>query len=206
MDAGKIFLARQVHGNNVLVIDEKIRDYEVFKKKVSLEACDALITDQVGVPLTVLTADCVPLILLDPVRRVLGVIHAGWRGTLRRVTEITLKTMAATFHVRPADCLAVIGPSVRGCCYEVDDAVIEPFRGTFNYWERLATRKGPHKWYLDLARANYWQLMTSKVREENIAILNFCTYCNRELFFSYRRDGKKTGRMLSTAMLREGSR
>lgn len=201
IDPGKIFLTRQVHGNRVFSISEQVKDYEALKKRASQEACDALITNQTGIPLTVLTADCVPLIIWDPVQRAIGVVHAGWRGTLQRVTEVTLQAMATTFHTYPKDCRVVIGPSIRSCCYEVGEMVVEPFKATFSYASCLIIQKGNHRWLLDLAQANRQQLIRSGVCEENISTLNYCTYCRSDLFFSYRRDGKRTGRMLSTAML-----
>ncbi len=201
IDPRKIFLTKQVHGNQIFSIDKPVIDYEALKKRASQEACDALITNQTGIPLTVLTADCVPLIVWDPVQKAIGVIHAGWRGTLKKVTEATLQAMKVTFRTHPRDCRVVIGPSIRGCCYEVDRMVVEPFKATFPYADCLLIQKGDHTWLLDLAQANRQQLIRSGVREENISMLNYCTYCRPDLFFSYRRDGKRTGRMLSTAML-----
>jgi len=183
---------------------------------------DAAITGRSGFYLAIQTADCVPILMADASRRVSAAIHAGWRGTLARIVTKTLGRMRFEFGTDPRDVIAAIGPAIGPCCYEVGPEVAQSFAGQFaraGEWfqgpfERLATGEEPNPlpWLtmmppghepppervqLDLAAANRWQLVDAGVNARNIAVSSLCTGCRKDLFFSYRKEGARTGRMLS---------
>jgi YfiH family protein len=185
---------------------------------------DALVTDQPGVLLPVCTADCVPLLLVDPARRAIAAVHAGWRGSLERVAEKTVGEMRRTFHSQPEELLAAIGPCIGACCYEVGEEVVEAFRGRFTRCEGYFTKprlkhsaRAPRSRYprlflssrtpghgpdaggadhLDLVAVTRDQLRNAGLRTRNIHVARFCTACRTDLFYSHRKEGP-TGRMMA---------
>jgi YfiH family protein len=184
------------------------------------EACkgDASITRERGLLLGVQTADCVPILLVDPKNRAVAAVHAGWRGTLARILAKTIGQMQMRFGSKPADLLAAIGPSIGGCCYEVGTEVAIQFTSQFadaaDYFDELRTGDEPNplQWLnmmppghqplpknvlLDLRKANRAQLFAAEVRDANIFVSALCTGCRRDVLFSYRKEGAGTGRMLS---------
>jgi polyphenol oxidase len=187
---------------------------------------DGLITRTPELVLGVQTADCLPIVLADPRRRAVGVFHAGWRGTLKRVVEKGLGEMRRHYGTRPEDVLAAIGPGVHACCYRVGEEVRDGFHSQFAYGRELFREMresdvvhekypllfltarppghGPQErvLYLDLVEANRRQLLDAGVRRENIAASELCTSCRRDLFFSHRGEKGKTGRMLAVAGIR----
>ena len=186
--------ARQVHGATSLIADGQ--------PPGQVGEADVLITARPGIPLAVFTADCLAVVLAEPERRVLAVAHAGWRGTVAGVLGRLVQTLAERFAVRPARLRAAIGPSIGPCCYEVDEPVVGPLRAAFpGDWERWAAAAGPAgKWRLDLWRANADQLVAAGVPAAAIANPRLCTGCRRDLFFSYRKEGR-TGRLAALACL-----
>jgi YfiH family protein len=145
---------------------------------------DALITNRVGVAVSVRTADCYPILLADPVTRSVAAVHAGWRGTAAGVVQETIARMRLEFGTRPEDLWAAIGPGIGACCYEVGEEVARKFG------RDSAGR-------IDLAAANRRQLLEAGVVEERVHALGLCTYCDAERFHSYRRDKSAAGRMIS---------
>jgi YfiH family protein len=201
---------KQIHSDVVCVFDAP-----------PTEACkgDASITDEAGLLLGVQTADCVPILLVDPKNRAVAAVHAGWRGTLARILAKTIGQMQMHFGSKPAELLAAIGPSVGGCCYEVGTEVAIQFTSQFadaaDYFDELRTGEEPNplQWMnmmppghqpppknvlLDLRKANRAQLLAAGLRDANIFVSDLCTACRRDLLFSYRKEGAGTGRMLST--------
>lgn len=184
-------------------------------------AGDGLITNQPGVLLGVLTADCLPVIVVDPRLGAVGVFHAGWRGTVKRIVEKGVGEMRCRFGSRTRDLLAAIGPGIRGCCYQVGPEVREAFESRFSYGNELfretkeqnqihekypllfltARAPGhselPKKIFVDLAEANRRQLANAGVPAKNICDLGLCTACHLDLFFSHRAEKAVTGRMLA---------
>jgi len=155
--------------------------------------CDGLVTNLKGIALGVLTADCVPILLIAPSSGAIGVAHAGWRGTLAGIARNTLNLMAERFKADPADCLAVMGPSIGRCCYEVSEDLASRFKSRFG----SQVVSGRH---VDLPLTNALSLIRAGVPEGNIWICRSCTACRKDLFFSHRRDGV-TGRMLNLIAL-----
>jgi YfiH family protein len=160
----------------------------------AISKTDALITNVPNLPLMLCYADCVPLLIADPKRKVVALSHAGWRGTVAAIAKKTVEKMTEEFGCQPADCLVGIGPSIGFCSYEVDDTVISELQRAFSWWAHVVRPEGK-KWKLDLWQANAQQLIDVGVVRENIVISNFCTVCNRDLFFSHRAEKGQTGRM-----------
>lgn len=156
---------------------------------------DAVITRLNGLPLTIFYADCVPIYILDRKNRAIGLAHGGWRGTVKDVAGNTIERMTREFGTDPADCLVGIGPSIGPCCFLVDEDVANLFLGTFAEWKDLVRKISNNKWSIDLWSLNQRLLISRGVSGENISICALCTSCNRELFYSYRRDRGNTGRM-----------
>lgn len=145
---------------------------------------DALITNMSGVPISIRTADCLPILLADPEHFAIGAVHAGWRGTAGEIVCRTLDTMRSEFGTAPERLVAAIGPGIGLCCYEVGKEVAQRFGFT------QAT-------HLDLAAINRGQLVSAGVPASQIDTLGRCTKCESDLFHSYRRDGERAGRMIS---------
>ena len=187
------------------------------------QAGDASVTNRPGLLLAVQTADCVPILLVDPKRRAIAAIHAGWRGTLRRIVVKTVGKMQMHFATRPADLHAAIGPSIGGCCYEVGTEVAVNFKSQFSdaadWFDELRTGDEPNplQWlnmappghqppsknvFLDLKKANLAQLLEAGLRPQNTAASSLCTACCRDLLFSYRKEGARTGRLMAVIGIR----
>lgn len=183
---------------------------------------DATITRTRGLLLGVLTADCVPILLADTKHRAVAAIHAGWRGTLKRIAAKTLGRMRAEFGTRPRDVVAALGPAIGGCCYDVGLEVVQKFHAQFadaRAWfdgpfDRLVTDDSPNpmQWLnmhppghqpppptckLDLFAANRWQLADAGVPTRKILSCGVCTACRTDLFFSHRAEHGRTGRLMA---------
>jgi YfiH family protein len=185
---------------------------------------DASTTKKTGLLLGTQTADCVPILLVDRKKRAVAAIHAGWRGTLARVAQKTVGRMQLEYGCQPADLLAAIGPSIRPCCYEVGADLVVQFTSQFadgaEYFDEARTGDEPNplQWlnrrppghqpppknvHLDLSKANRSQLLAAGLRAQNIYSSDLCTACRADLFFSYRKEGPVSGRMLSVIGVRK---
>ncbi|MCD4786450.1 MAG: peptidoglycan editing factor PgeF [Candidatus Eremiobacteraeota bacterium] len=157
---------------------------------------DGILTDKIGLPLVTTFADCVPLFFVDRIKKVAGVAHAGWRGTFAGIAVKVIEKMAEVYNSNPPDILAGIGPGIGSCCFEVGDGVASLFFKKYNRWKDLAVNiSNTGKWKINLFRLNKRLLMDCGLEENNISVANLCTACREDLFFSYRRDGKLSGRM-----------
>ncbi len=195
----RLVTVRQNHGSDILVIDAPNDDFSHFW---GIEA-DAIITNQPGIMIGVTVADCVPILLLDPVKKVIAAVHAGWQGTAARITGKAVQGMVDVFGSRSANILAAIGPCIGPCCYEVDQPVKECFKNYGETWKTVAEPAGAGKWSLDLALANRMQLVDAGVAISSIQTAGQCVCCHKELYFSYRRDAGETGRQIGFIMLKE---
>ena len=194
---------RQVHGGGVVVFKgEPRREPEQIWRKEG----DALVTGVPGYALGVFTADCLPIILFDPVQGVVGIVHTGWRGTARAICQKALKEMTETYDSISENVLAAMGPCIGPCCYEVDGPVKEVYAEAGLPWERFSHPLGRKRWSLDLPRANTYLLTVAGMREENIHSLELCTSCQRDTFYSYRAEGKTSGRQLNFIAMRKGEK
>lgn len=194
---------QQVHSAHIGVVTWKDKGRGAIDKESRLPETDALITDEEEICLMVLSADCVPIILYDPVCRVMAAIHAGWRGTVARIVVDTVQMMQAKFQCLPENILAGIGPSIGKCCFEVGAEVAQAFGSIFLLTENIIYEsKKPGKYFIDLWEANRRQLLEVGVRDEHIEVAGMCTVCNPDHFFSYRRDGERAGRFGAGIMMR----
>lgn len=200
LDHGSIVAGVQVHGYQAALVDEGDRGKGAYSPEDAIPATDILLTAAKGIVLTSFYADCVPLFFLDPVAKAVALAHAGWRGTVRKVGAECVRAMSQAFGSRPGDILAVIGPSVGSCCYEVDEPVRIQFGHSFPRWPDLFVPKGPGRWLLNLKEANRRTLVASGLAPEHIEVSDLCTVCRPDLFFSYRASGT-TGRMASLISL-----
>jgi len=194
----ELFFVKQVHGDRVFVLE----DPQKSAGQVELEEADALITHLTEKPIAVLTADCVPVILYDPDKHVAGVIHAGRKGTQLNIVSKTISMLSRVYGSRPHDVVMALGPAIGGCCYEVEDSCIAPFRENYPGWEDFVSAKSQNKFMLDLLKANVMDGTRAGISKENIHRSGECTSCNNDQWFSYRKEGT-TGRIVSLAMLRE---
>jgi len=188
----KFLYASQVHSGDVKVIDSASVYNGVL---INNPRTDATITALPGICLMVMVADCVPILLFDPAKRVSAVIHAGWRGTVHQITSNTIHSMVEHFGCDPADIVAGIGPSIGSCCYEVGEDVSDFVKQSFGTTEGyLIQNKNSSKPHFDLWYANQKQLTDNGVKSENIEKSELCTLCHSDIFFSSRASGGITGR------------
>ena len=195
LNEAQFIFPRQTHSNHVVVVQESTEAAEV-------QDTDALVTNERGVCICVQTADCVPVMIYDPGRKVVAAIHAGWRGTVGKIVEKTVKKMQDVFQSDPAELLAGIGPSISTLNYEVGEEVIRAVQENFpNHDQLLLPSKNEGKAYFDLWKANQFLLVGAGLSAQNVEIMNLCSYGEEGDFFSARRDGAQTGRMVSGIMI-----
>lgn len=195
-------IPHQVHGTQVLSVGDDYINAPSVKRREMLEGVDALVTDRHGFCLCVSTADCIPLIFHDSCRNVVAVAHAGWRGTVGRIAGKTLDCMSRMYGSRPSDVSVAIGPGISLEAFEVGVEVYEAFREAGFPMEKVARWYRPSsRWHIDLWMANYWQLLEAGIPKEQIECSGVCTYLQCDDFFSARRLGIHSGRMLSGIML-----
>jgi purine-nucleoside/S-methyl-5'-thioadenosine phosphorylase / adenosine deaminase len=188
----RLISVKQVHGTDVLILDRPVCEGQSFDG-----AWDALMTNQPGIMVAVRTADCVPVLLHDPVRRIVAAVHAGWRGAVAGIVPNTIAAMNARFGGEAAALRMAIGPSVGACCYEVDEPVLSKLRHAFPDWQLVIEEQSLRKARLNLRELIRRQALVSGLAEHNIAAANACTMCHPNLFFSYRREGVVKGTMVS---------
>ncbi len=158
---------------------------------------DGLITNVPGLCLSTFYADCVPLFFVDPVHKAIGLSHSGWRGTVGKIGEVTLKKMAEEYGTDPADVFAAVGPSICQDCYEVSEDVIEQFQCAFSkeHWNELYYKKENGKYQLNLWKANEIVMLEAGIQREHLVVTNICTCCNSEVLFSHRASQGKRGNL-----------
>lgn len=168
---------------------------------------DGFVTNVPNIVLTTFHADCTPLFFLDKVKKVIGVSHAGWRGTVDKMAEKTIHKMKEVYGCRPSDIIAGIGPAIGSCCFEVDEPVVEEFRSKLDFANQYIyadiedQKKGKYK--IDLKKVNAEIMIRSGIKPENIEIEEICTKCHSELFFSHRGMGDFRGNMAAMMELRQ---
>lgn len=201
-DIASLVAVQQVHGNRVVTVDDTWPAGTGQAPVEGLIPADALVTRRPGVLLSSYYADCVPLFFLDPVRRVVALAHAGWRGTVAGIAAATVARMQEQCQCRAADLLVGIGPAIGPCCYEVDARVQRAVQAVCPPGWPAPCRPGrPGRWWLDLPELNRLLLIETGVQAEHITKAGYCTACSRDMFFSYRAQGGQTGRMASLIML-----
>ncbi len=188
-DWERISSPHQVHDTYIRRVGEEDAGSGIVKP-LRAEGVDGQITDVVGLPLIVYGADCVPMLFVDPVKRVIGTAHGGWRGTVNGIASRMIGCFRDEFGSDPKDIYVSIGPSAGSCCYEVDEKVAAEF---IRIDESLAVSKGEGKYMVDLWKANKLILMREGVEEAHISITGICTICNNDIFHSHRATGGKRG-------------
>ena len=183
-DLRRLTLLDQIHQDQILLLKEP-----VITLPSPLEY-DALITNVSNTFLGILTADCLPIFVVDQKKKVIAAVHAGRQGTALHIVIKVLKKIEREFNSSSKDLLIALGPSIKPCCYEIDEKVFLP------EWEPFSTSKGRGKWMLDLAGINIAQMKEEGIQEEQIFWIDLCTCCHHDLFFSYRKENR-TGRQLS---------
>jgi YfiH family protein len=195
LDPSAVVSAEQVHSDTIRLVGTRDRGK-------AMSDCDSLVTNSPDITLTVKTADCVPVAIFDPDNGAMAMVHAGWRGTVKNICVKTLRAMRRHFDTKAKRCIIAIGPSIGGCCYEVDDAVVRPLKKRLRGYGKALRRSGPEKWMLDLGKLNTIQLVRAGVKKGNIQALGICSSCRNDIFPSYRVEGKKAGRTFSIAVMR----
>ena len=194
----QLIIPYQTHSVNALVIDKEFLQQNAGKRDEQLQNIDALITQEKGVCLCVSTADCAPILLYDRKQQVIAAIHAGWRGSVNYIVRKTLEQMNRLYNTQGEDIFAAIGPCIGFDAFEVGDEVYDAFKQNDFPMEYISGWKPEtHKWHIDLQMANSVQLIDFGVPTEQIDICDICTFTHYEKFFSARRLGIKSGRILS---------
>lgn len=193
-----LLTVRQVHGADILVINEPNPDLAHF---LGIE-CDAIITDQPGIMIGILVADCFPVLLFDPEKRVAAAVHVGWRGAAAGIIGKTVQAMADNFGCQASQLQAAVGPGIGAHRYEVDRPVRDAFRQGGSDWEEIAQEVSLGKWRLDLRLSCLRQLAGAGLDPAQVTATEQDTCCHRELFFSHRRDNGQTGRQMGFILLR----
>ena len=195
IDMQHLVYPHQVHGVEVLAIDEDFFTLDDKRRKECLEGVDAVMTHLPGVCVGVSTADCIPVLLYDKEHHACCAVHAGWRGTVSRIVQHAVSAMAEKYGTVPGALVAVIGPGISLEHFEVGDEVYEAFRLAGFNMTAIATRM--EKWHIDLWEANRLLLVESGVPSGNIQVAGICTFANAGQFFSARRLGIDSGRIFS---------
>ena len=198
VNPAKCVLAKQVHETNIRVVGHEDSG-KGLTRPTDFESADGLATNSWGLPLVVFYADCVPLLLWDPVTKSMAVLHAGWRGTLGKIAAKGIQTLQETYGANPKDILCAIGPSIGPCHFIVGANVAEKFKkgGFASYMEPAGS-----SYRVDLWEINKRILLNSGVLEGNITVSGECTCCFTDLYFSHRACGEDTGRMALIACIR----
>lgn len=194
IDYRDLVCTEQVHASSVAYVKEEDRGCGALSYESAIADTDALVTDKKNLPLAVFTADCLSIFLYDPFKPAIGLIHAGWRTTRENITGKTIRLMQKQFNSKGANLYVSFGPAIRGCCYKIGE--------DFNNFSPgdIIKRNGHH--YLDLVQMNKTQVLDLTVKESHIFDSEICTFCRNDEFFSYRKEGKACGRMMSVIMLK----
>ena len=202
-DYNTLVSSSQDHNTFVRCVTKKDCGIGIYREH-DIQSVDALVTNEPGVTLVTHYADCTPLFFADPVKRVIALAHAGWRGTVAKIGEITVDKMVEEFGCDPTDIIAVIGPAIGFCCYEVDAPVFEEFASFTELKPAYFTKTLGHgKYLIDLKEANRRMLLEAGLLSINITISDVCTKCNSGLLYSHRASGGKRGGLVAMMSIKE---
>lgn len=198
-----LVFSNQIHEDKIVIVGKEDRG-KGFNRKSDMIGVDGLITNEKNVALVTSYADCVPLFFLDPVHHVIALSHAGWRGTVKKIGAKTVHMMQKHFGSNPEDILAVIGPSIGACCFEVSDDVKIEVEKMFNHdiIDKIVEKYGNDKYKVDLWSANEQVLLEAGVLPQHIQKTDICTMCHKEDLFSHRGTDGKRGNMVAIMALR----
>lgn len=196
-DYNTLVSSSQDHNTFVRSVTKKDCGIGIYREH-DIQSVDALITNEPDVTLVTHYADCTPLFFADPEKRVIALAHAGWRGTVAKIGEITVDKMVEEYGSDPSDIIAVIGPAIGFCCYEVDTPVFEQFASFTELKPAYFTKTLGHgKYLIDLKEANRRMLLEAGLLSINITISDVCTKCNSGLLYSHRASGGKRGGLVA---------
>lgn len=192
--------AQQVHGDSIYKVTLKDKGRGAFERDTVIPATDALMTNEKGLALLIFFADCVPVLFLDPLKKVIAVAHAGWRGTVAKIAAKTVQAMEKNYGTKAQNILVGIGPSIGSCHYQVDEPVIAQVEKAFPEADSLLERREDGHAFLNLWESNRRQLLGVGLADKNIVIAGLCTSCSSEKFFSHRAGMR--GRQAAVLMLK----
>ncbi len=199
--------ANQVHEAVVQYVDQASAGRGRQSMTDALPDVDGLYTNNPRLTLTMMYADCVPLFFVAPEKKLIGLAHAGWRGTVKNIAKEMVTRWVSEYGCPPQNIYAAIGPSISGCCYEIDNGVAQYFNPHQGFSKNvLLSSKADERWMLDLKKANVELLVQAGIMPEHIEVSQWCTSCRTDLFFSHRREYGKTGRMVAFIALKEEER
>ncbi|MGG1514859.1 peptidoglycan editing factor PgeF [Paenibacillus oryzisoli] len=196
--------AEQVHSADVAVVGSALKGAGRDARETAIQDRDGFVTNEKGIFLCTQYADCVPLFFYDPEHQAVGLAHAGWKGTVLNIAMSTISLMTHTFGSRPANIRAAIGPSIGQCCYEVDDTVasrvyeaLASMQASEEAVQTIITSKPNGKYMLSLQALNQKFMEQAGILSSHIEVTQLCTSCRTDLFFSHRKEGGSTGRMIA---------
>ena len=199
IESSRIIALDQKHGDTIVIVDHVPR---------TTMTGDAIIAVNSGLYPSIKTADCLPILIIDPVTQISAAIHAGWRGTVLRITRKVVLTLINDFGCNQENLIVALGPAIGHCCYEVDQKVLEPLFLTIPWAEKFTAQTDidPQQFLgkkrLDLVGINHQELIDLGILPENTHIVKMCTSCNENKLFSYRRDGERSGRSIAVTGFR----
>lgn len=198
--------AEQVHSSNIVRIGSNDRGKGRLSREDAIQNTDGMITAEKNILLTSFYADCVPLYFVDPTKKVIGVAHAGWKGTVQQIATKMVENLVEEYHCSKEDIHAAIGPAIGGCCYEVNEIVANQIRSLpIQLNDEMLQIKDdkPGHYDLNLHKVNYALLLHAGIKDTQLLVTNWCTKCNNNLFYSYRNESGETGRHCSWMVMRE---
>lgn len=196
-----IVTTNQTHTTNVRVVTKEDCGKGITKDR-DYSDVDGLITNVPGIVLTTYYADCVPLYILDPVNKAIGLSHSGWKGTVKRIGDNTLKLMNENYGTNPKDVICCIGPSICQDCYEISEDVANEFINEFGKNNKILYNKGNGKYQLNLWESVKQVFLDAGVEYDNIYTTDICTCCNKDELFSHRGHHGKRGNLAAFLMLK----
>ena len=194
VDYRSLVCAKQVHGKNVRYVKEEHKGSGALIYENSIADTDGFMTDKKGVPIAILTADCLSIFIYDPKRPAVVILHAGWRSTEKNIAAEGVRMLQEKFGSSPQRLFIGFGPSIRSCCFEVE----KDFRSNFPFG--ITTREGRN--FMDISLMNKQQLINCGVKEKNIFDPGICTFSDNQDYFSFRKEADSSGRLISVIMLK----
>ncbi len=193
-DVSTMVCCEQIHGNQVIRIDQSHAGSGAMELDSVLKGYDAMVTNQPGMLLTAYFADCIPLYFFDPQQKVIALAHSGWKGTMGRIAVKTLQAMLGHYGSRPGDIQVFIGPGIGPCCFQIQPDLLKKVNAEFLGFDGIIIMNKDGCFW-DLPATNHQMLIASGVQEHNIIRCSLCTSCCTDVFYSYRREKGNTGRM-----------
>ncbi len=204
------------YNHEKLVFSDQVHDVKIHQvmsedigkgitKESDINDTDGLVTNIPGIPLITFYADCVPLYFYDPIKKVVALAHSGWKGTVNKIGSIMVSKMKELYDSQPEDIICAIGPSICKSCYEVSADVADKFKEAFSHdeYEDIIEDKGSEKYLLDLHKACRYNLINAGIKENHIAMPDYCTCCNSSMLFSHRATNGMRGNLAAVIMLKE---